>query len=322
MNKLDALVVYKIKGIGNKSQVALFEFCRANNISSFEDLRSFDLNLLAPLKRVAKPLLSFLDSDDYLLIRDEVSGLLEKWSALSIEIIIYGSTEYPTQLTELDDPPAFLFCKGDKTLLTDLKSIAVIGTRENTRVGKLIATKTVGNFVSNGYCVVSGLAIGIDTIAHQATIDNSGKTIAVLVDIEKVSPAKNKDLANLILESGGLLLSENPPNTNVIPAFFVKRDRIQAGLSLAVFAIETSIDGGTMHAVKTANDLGRNVYVPNAVAAGYSDLSDKRIAGTQMLAESGRAISYTKDSYLQIQDDLEGLLNSSLESSRKPDLFS
>ena len=143
MNKVDALVVYKIKGIGNKSQVALFEFCRANNISSFEDLRSFDLNLLAPLKRVAKPLLSFLDSDEYLLIRDEVGGLLEKWSALSIEIIIYGSTEYPTQLTELDDPPAFLFCKGDKTLLTDLKSIAVIGTRENTRVGKLIATKTV-----------------------------------------------------------------------------------------------------------------------------------------------------------------------------------
>ena len=322
MNKVDALVVNKIKGIGNKSQVALFEFCRANNVSSFEDLRAFDLTLLAPLKRVAKPLLTFLDSDDYLPIKDEVSGLLEKWSALSIEVIIYGSAEYPTQLTELGDPPAFLFCKGDKTLLTDLKSIAVVGTRENTRVGKMITTKTVSNFVSNGYCIVSGLAIGIDTIAHQATIDSSGKTIAVLVDIEQIYPSKNKDLANLILKSGGLLVAENPPNTNVIPAFFAKRDRIQAGLSLAVFAIETSMDGGTMHAVKTANNLKRNVYVPNAVAAGYSDLSDTPITGTQMLAESGRAIAYTKDSYLQIQDHLEGLLNASLEPSREPDLFS
>jgi DNA processing protein len=322
MNKVDALVVNKIKGIGNKSQVALFEFCRAHNITSFEDLRSFDLTLLAPLKRVAKPLLSFIESGDYLPIKDEVSCLLEKWRTLSIEVIVYGSTEYPAQLTELDDPPAFLFCKGDKELLTGLKSIAVIGTRENTRIGKLIATKTVSNFVSNGFCIVSGLAIGIDTIAHQATIDNAGKTIAVLVDVEKVSPAKNRGLANDIIESGGLLVSENPPNTNVIPAFFAKRDRIQAGLSLAVFAIETSIDGGTMHAVKTANNLGRNVYVPNAAVAGYSDLKDKPIAGTQMLVESGRALAYTRDSYPQIQSELETMLNANTEYSPEQDLFS
>lgn len=322
LNKVDSLVISKIKGIGNKSQVALFDFCKSNSIGSIEDLRSFDLNHIPALKRSVKPLTSFFENEEYLTSREDVRSLLSEWQNTGVEVITYGSPQYPNQLTELEDPPAFLYCRGNISLLTNLKSIAVVGTRENTRIGELIASKTVSHFVSQDYCVVSGLAIGIDTIAHQATLDSSGKTIAVLVDIEKVSPAKNKGLADQILEQGGLLVAENPPGTNVIPALFAKRDRIQSGLSLAVFAIETSIDGGTMHAVKTANKLGRNVYVPNAVAAGYADLSDKPISGTQMLVEEGRAIEYTRDSYIQIQKDLENSIHSGSDSPENQDLFS
>ena len=321
MNKVDALVLSKVKGIGNKSQVALFDFCESNDINSLEELRTLDLNQIPALKRSVTKLTSFFGNDEHLASREEVQSLLNQWQNSNIEVITYGSPLYPNQLTELEDPPAFLYCKGDTSLLNNLKSIAVVGTRENTRIGELIATKTVSHFVEQGYCVVSGLAIGIDTIAHQATLDSFGKTIAVLVELEKVSPAKNKGLADQILESGGLLVAENPPGSSVIPALFAKRDRIQAGLSLAVFAIETSINGGTMHAVKTANKLGRNVYVPNASAAGYADLSDKPIAGTQMLVEEGRAIAYTRNSYIQIQEDLENTIHSGAYSPESQDLF-
>lgn len=322
MNKIDSLVISKIKGIGNKSQVALFEFCKSNSIVSIEELRNFDLNHIPAVKRSVKLLMDFIENDEHLKSREDAESLLREWQNSSIQVITYGSPQYPIQLSELEDPPAFLYCRGDTSLLTNLQSIAVVGTRENTSIGELIATKTVSHFVSQDYCVVSGLALGIDTIAHQATLNISGKTIAVLVDIEKVSPAKNKALADQILKRGGLLVAENPPGTNVIPALFVKRDRIQSGLSLAVFAIETSIGGGTMHAVKIANKLGRNVYVPNPSAAGYPDLSDKPILGTQMLVKEGRAISYTRDSYGDIQKDLENAIHRDLKARSNQDLFS
>src|SRR5690606_2385561 len=116
-----------------------------------------------------------------------------------------------------------------------------------------IARRTVEHFVKNDFVIVSGLALGIDSVAHEATLKNLGKTIAVLVDVARISPAINRGLAHEIIESGGLLVAEHPPETRAIPAFFAKRDRIQSGLSLAVFAIETSVDGGTMHAVRCSN---------------------------------------------------------------------
>ena len=99
-------------------------------------------------------------------------------------------------------------------------------------------------------------------------MDNQGRTVAVLVDLISIAPSNHRDLSEQILRQGGLLVSENPPGTKVIPALFAKRDRIQAGLALAVFAIETSIGGGTMHAVKAASSMGRKVFVPLASAAG------------------------------------------------------
>jgi DNA processing protein len=183
--------------------------------------------------------------------------------------------------------------------------IAVVGTRKNTSIGEKITIRTIEEFAKYNYSVVSGLALGIDTIAHRSAINSNIPTIAVLVDIENVAPKENQDLANEILKKEGLLVSENPPGTKIIPAFFAKRDRIQAGLSAGVFAIETAIDGGTMHAVNTAILMSRPVFVPNANAAGYPDLGIKAIAGTQQLVNDSKAEAYTRESYKEIRDQLE-----------------
>jgi DNA processing protein len=283
----DLLVLHRIKGVGNKAQRALIDYYKEKHLNSLDDLLKLDLGQ-APMTKKALSLLSdFFEKNLYEITRVECENDLARWQSAGIAVIAFGSSEYPTQLASLDDPPALLFCKGNLSLLSSPKSIAVVGTRENTNLGETITRKTVEYFSSLGFCIVSGLALGIDTIAHDAALENSATTIAVLVDLVKISPPGNRNLAEQILDKNGLLISENPPGTKSVRGFFVKRDRIQAGLGMAVFAIETSIDGGTMHAVKTANSIQRDVYVPDVAAARYPDLDIKAISGTQSLVRGG-----------------------------------
>ena len=115
MNKVDALVLSKVKGIGNKFQVALFDFCESNDINSLEELRTLDLNQIPALKRSVTKLASFFGNDEHLASREELQSLLNQWQNSNIEVITYGSPQYPTQLNELDDLSIFKeersFCK-------------------------------------------------------------------------------------------------------------------------------------------------------------------------------------------------------------------
>lgn len=306
----DVLLLQRIKGVGNSTLLALIEFYHANQLNNLLDLASFDLAKEPKLKRAANPLSDFFTSGDYEALRCDCESSLTEWKMAGIDVLVYRSAEYPAQLMSLDDPPALLFCKGNSDLIKSPKAIAVVGTRENTKLGEKITRKTVEYFSNEGFCIISGLALGIDAIAHRAALEHNGHTLAVLVDLVAIAPSNHRGLADQILKQGGLLVSENPPGTKIIPALFAKRDRIQAGLAMAVFAIETSVDGGTMHAVRAASSMGRNVYVPNVSSAGYPDLGIKAIRGTQALVSEGRATSYTRDSYEQIIHTLDQLVAS------------
>ena len=310
MKPIDALVLHRIKGIGNKRQLALNKYYKDKRLNSLEELLGFALNQTAPLEKSVELLKEFFANNLYLPTKEECENDLEKWRSAGITVVAFGGDDYPIQLGSLDDPPALLFCKGNLNLLSSPKSVTVVGTRENTELGERITRKTVKHFSDAGFCIVSGLALGIDTIAHRAALESGGKTIAVIVDLVKVSPSNNRDLAEQILKQDGLLISENPPGTRAVPGLFAKRDRIQAGLGMAVFAIETSVDGGTMHAVRTANSIRRDVYVPDAVEAKYSDRGINAISGTQLLVNEGRAKPYTKESYVQISNALKQLVTS------------
>jgi len=318
MELVDAISLKGLKGVGDGTITKLLEFSLRNGISTLEELADVAVESL-PLRRVPEALNEFLRSGDFEVARLAVDDNLRDWANKGITVISRSSPQYPSRLLDLKAPPPFLFCKGNLALLDDPKAIAVVGTRNNTQRGKLIATKTVEAFNSHGFVVVSGLAIGIDTIAHRAALDCGAPTIAVLVDLLKISPSQNKLLAQEILEKGGLLVAENPPGTSTIAALFAKRDRIQSGLSTAVFAVETSKGGGTMHAVRAAVQLSRPVFVPDPIAARYDDLSLDAIEGTQHLISEQIARAYTGQSYEAISQELTAVADR-IENPRIPEL--
>lgn len=170
---------------------------------------------------------------------------------------------YPNSLRLTSDAPAFLYCRGNLDLLNS-RSIAVIGTREPSEHGKLIGERVTKWFVDQGWVIVSGLAKGIDTIAHQTCLANHGKTIAIYGNhLNKVYPAENKKLVQDILDSDGLLISEYDYHNEGRPSQFVERDRIQAGLSTGVVLVQSDLTGGSMHASKAILKYDRYLIILN-----------------------------------------------------------
>lgn len=306
MNIIDALVLKSLKGVGDGSITKLLEFTGNNGIFSLEELAKVGVENL-PLRKVTKTLKEFLSLGEFEVERIHTKDELSAWNAQGVKVMYRHSEEYPKQILDLEDPPPFLFCKGNLSLLKNTRAIAVVGTRNNSPKGAIITTKTVEEFQNRKFIIVSGLALGVDTVAHKAALKFGAPTVAVLVDVSKISPTTNKDLAEQIIQNDGLLVAENKPGTPTVAGLLAKRDRIQSGLSTAVFAIETSKNGGTMHAVRAAGKIRRPIFVPDAVAARYKDFSLDVIQGTQYLLKEGVARAYTSESYESISEELENI---------------
>jgi DNA processing protein len=178
-------------------------------------------------------------------------------------IISQLDSSYPVLLKETYDAPAILYCRGNLNLL-NTKCLGVIGTRDPSEHGKIIGSQITSWFARNNWTIVSGLAKGIDTIAHQSCLTNNGKTIAVLGgNLNTIYPKENEGLAHEILKKEGLLVSEYPYDSKSFRSNFVERDRIQAGLSNAIILIQSDLSGGSMHASKAIIKYGRYLIVSN-----------------------------------------------------------
>lgn len=250
--------------------------------------------------------------DAFYYCQEKAIKELESLNDQSISVIHYFNDYYPAQLKLLEDFPIFLFCKGNLSLLQKQQNVAVIGTRENSDVGAKIARSTGLHFATKGYTIVSGLAKGIDAIGHLAALEANGATIAVLIDVSKIYPKENYELARRILNNGGLLIAENKPGSFQGKNSFVLRDRIQSGLSLAIFPIETDITGGTMHTVKYAQKQNRLIFVPNvfhpSIKAWYDNSIGSgfdKIRGISHLITTKQAQPYTKEDYLDLERQLK-----------------
>ena len=307
MNRNEIYALSRIKGIGPKAISTILDHLEASSIDSIKDV---DLALLLNDKRLGRykniiaENLSWDTFENHIKIaKNKIAEIEEK----NISVVCITDENYPPLLKLIKDAPVFLYCKGNLSLLASSNNVAVVGTRNNTSYGKLITEKTVQFLCLNEYTIVSGLALGIDTVAHQETLNINGKTIAVLVDVDNIQPSSNRELAEKILEQDGLLVSEEPPGTRIIPSLFAKRDRIQSGLSLAVFAIETGIDGGTMHAVKNAEKENRLVFVPDIDQIGYENMNIEQLEGIQYLIEEKKAVPYTKNNYPEILKELKSM---------------
>ena len=179
----------------------------------------------------------------------------------NVKIISKENPHYPKCLLQIPNPPALLHVLGNIDAI-NRDCIAIVGTRKPTEYGITAARKLGTLFAKKGYVVVSGLADGIDTAAHQGALDDNGLTVAVLAHgLDTIYPSKNKELADEILKNNGALVSEYPWGTKTNRSYFIARDRIQSGLSLGVFVVETGVKGGTMHTVKFCREQKRALIV-------------------------------------------------------------
>lgn len=184
-----------------------------------------------------------------------------------IGITTYYDEDYPSILRDTINedgklaPPMVLYYKGDLSI-TRMPGLAVIGTREITDFGKKAGLYLTQEFSIRGFCIVSGLAIGCDTVGHRGALNVGGKTIAFLAHgLDTVYPPENESLAQQIIDNGGLLLSEYPVGMGVNRYNLVARDRLQASMSLATLVIQTGVQGGTMHAANTTLQYPKPLYV-------------------------------------------------------------
>lgn len=186
------------------------------------------------------------------------SLVLEKTIYNNIKMIKFDDKDYPLGLHVLENKPPILFYKGN--LANKINLAAVIGTRENTEYGKKLTEKIVTLITEKDYGIVSGLALGIDTIAHKKALNLNKYTIAVLpCSLDSVYPSSNYYLANEILASGGALLSELPIGITLGKARFVQRNRIQSALSNIIIPVELQSNSGTVHTIKFAIKQNKKV---------------------------------------------------------------
>lgn len=174
--------------------------------------------------------------------------------------------QYPKLLARIADPPAVLYCRGDVSLL-DSFCIAVVGTRNMSDYGRQAAADLAGGLAAAGVTVVSGLALGVDAVAHTATLDACGKTIAVLgTGIGLLSPSSNAALGERIIAEGGLVVSEYPGTTPGGQYTFPMRNRIISGLSRGVLVVEADRRSGSLITAEAALDQDRDVWaVPGSI---------------------------------------------------------
>jgi len=184
----------------------------------------------------------------------------QKTKEKDIDLITIENKDYPKLLKEIASPPLALYVKGNKDLMSQ-SCLAVVGTRTLSSYGKEILPSFIEPLSRSGLVIVSGLAQGIDALAHQLTLGVGGKAVAVLgCGLDQVFPKINSPLAKSILERGGLLLSEYPIGTLPYKQHFPARNRIIAGLALGVFVVESRNPGGALITAHHALEANREVF--------------------------------------------------------------
>lgn len=188
----------------------------------------------------------------------------------NISWVTVFDSNYPKLLSQIYDPPIILYFKGD--VLPQEQSLAVVGTRKITGYGKVVTERFTRELVNAGFTIVSGLAKGVDTVAHRVTLENKGRTIAVLASgLNYIFPPENKMLAQKIVESSGALVTEFPPDYPSLAGNFPSRNRIISGLSLATLVTEAASDSGSLITARLSIEQGRDVFaVPGPITSTLS----------------------------------------------------
>lgn len=201
----------------------------------------------------------------------EPAKILEQCEKVGAKILFYEDSSYPELLSKIDGAPPILFFRG-KELEKNENAFAVVGSRKISMSGKQITEKIVPDLVRAGMTIVSGLARGVDAVAHRATLMNSGRTIAVLGNgIDAIYPSEHRALAEEIIEKNGTILSEFVPGVPPNAYHFPRRNRIVSGLCLGTLVVEGEEKSGSLITAQYALEHNREVFaIPGAPMSAFS----------------------------------------------------
>ena len=214
---------------------------------------------------------------------EEEIAFIEKYK---ITPLFITDKNYPQRLLNCYDSPAMLYYRGNADL-NQPKIIAIVGTRNNNEYGKAVCEKLVEDLAGENILIVSGLAFGIDSIAHRSALKNDLKTVAILAHgLDRIYPTQNKSLAKEIIEQGGLL-TDFRSKTNPDKQNFPKRNRIVAGISDGIVVVESSIKGGSLITAELGNGYNKDVFaVPGRI-------NDTKSEGCNYLIKNNKACLIT-----------------------------
>jgi len=245
-----------VKNIDDHLIKDIFIELKLNEKLSFDEFKTLYLNSIDEVTKIEKSgvkIINIFENDEFGIFKNKY--LLKNKNEIS---------EFPNQL--------FILNKSNLKLDNNKNIFTIIGTRNNSEESKIITQKITNFLIKKKSIIVSGLAKGIDTIAHQKVVDLEGIAIAILANgLDNIYPSENRNLAKSILKNG-MLVSEYPFGAKAEKFRLIERDRIQAMFCNDIVLIESKIDGGSMHAIKWAKKLNKRIWCYNLNASGNIDL--------------------------------------------------
>jgi DNA processing protein len=250
------IALNKVTGIGAVRMAALLAVC--GSAAAVWQASIYDLKAAGLDRRSLENLLNARRQVD-------VAAEWERIQQAGIHVITLKDENYPANLSQIDAPPPLLYVRGSLQP-SDLWAIGVVGTRRASVYGREVAHTLSRALATHGITIVSGLAMGIDTVAHRAALDGGGRTVAVLgSSVDQIYPPENRGLAQRIMEQGAIV-SEYPLGTRPDAGNFPPRNRIISGLSKGVAIIEAGVRSGALITAKFAAEQGRDVFaVPGSI---------------------------------------------------------
>lgn len=218
-----------------------------------------------------------------------------------VSIITAFSSSFPPAMYNDSKGPLFIYIKGNRTLLQS-SGLAIIGTRTPDVLAQEYAKRVSTHFSLLDIPIVSGLAIGCDTVAHEATLNAGGRAIGVLGHgLHTIAPKQNVTLADRIISTGGLLISQFPMGTDPTRYTFVERDRTQATLSKAILLVQSDINGGSLHACRSAISAGKNLFVLPPTDSTKDDANSIIYSGSDLVLEMLKCNAHDLNRVIEIK---------------------
>lgn len=288
--KYASLRLANAKGINNADKIRLIAHCGSVQAVFNTPLETLKTRLKIPITRL-KRAFEIVDQAKY-----ELQFSLLK--ANNIDILLATMPNYPERLKQIDDAPAVLFVRGDVSLLYG-PQLAMVGSRKASPSGLKTAQAFAAQFAKSGLSITSGLALGIDSAAHQGALQQIGRTIAVVATgLDEVYPRQNQDLAIKIIEQGAMV-SEFAPLTPPRREHFPRRNRLISGLSLGVLVVEADTRSGSLITARVGAEQGKEVFaIPGSIHSPTSR------GCHQLIRQGAKLVETTADVFHELEPAL------------------